>query len=291
MRILVLGVSGMAGHKVYQVFREKDNEVMGVMRGPRVLIRQYPFIDESTVIDNVDVRRVEDFLAVFLQFRPQVVINCIGIVKPRAIDPAETMLVNSVFPHQLARVCSLTGARLIHISTDCVFSGRTGDYSEESTPDCTDLYGRSKLLGEVTEDGHLTIRTSIVGRELGTQRNLTEWFLSQVGVVKGFELAIFTGLTARTLANVLLELARRPEISGLLHVAGAKITKFELLCMLKEAFGRDDASIERYSGFRCDRSLVADRIKALGIRIPDMEIMVREMAAENAVYELPPVPG
>lgn len=291
MRVLVLGVSGMLGHKVYQVFWQKGEEVLGVMRGPKALFRQYPFFDESTIMDNIDVQRLEGLLAVFQRFRPEVVINCIGIVKPRAVDPAETILVNSFFPHQLVRVCSLTDTRLIHISTDCVFSGNTGDYAEDTTPDCTDLYGRSKLLGEVTYDGHLTIRSSIIGRELGTQRNLIEWFLSQNGLVKGFDRAIFTGLTTGALANVLLELARRPEVHGLLHVAGEKVNKYDLLCMLQQAFHRNTVSIERYSGYYCDRSLVADRMKALWIKVPSMEAMVKEMAAESKLYERPQVYG
>ena len=256
------------------------------MRRPKALFARYSLFDDDSIIDGVDIRRLEDLLAVFQRCRPEMVINCIGMLKPRSIDPVETIMVNSLFPHQLARVCSLAGARMIHASTDCVFTGHTGGYSEESAPDCTDLYGRSKLMGEVTYDGHLTIRTSIIGRELGTRWNLIEWFLSCQGKVQGFDRAIFTGLSTKALAHMLLELARKQEITGLLHVAGEKMNKYDLLCMVQQAFQHNQVRLEPYSDYFCDRSLVAEQMKTLGITAPDMQAMVNEMAAENELYEI-----
>lgn len=285
MTVLVFGASGMLGHKVMQVFAEHNLDAIGVMRGLTTDLQQkIPILKQAFLIGGNDVRNQDDVLSVFKKIKPKIIVNCAGIVKPRATDPVETIEINSAFPHRIARLSSMIGARLIHISTDCVFSGNSGDYFEDSPADCADLYGRSKLIGEVDYDDHLTIRTSIIGRELGTSRNLLEWFFAQEGDIKGFDNAFFTGVSTRALAEIIVTLCNKPEVTGLLHVPGTKVNKYDLLCQVKEAF-RTKVRIERYSGYKIDRSLASKRIHSLGIIIPTMETMIKDMAQENSMYE------
>jgi len=274
----------MLGHKQYQVADEERNEVFGTMRQRFDDFARFGIFRRERIFDNVDVNADSDIQRVVSETKPDIVINCAGLIKPLAKDILETIEVNSVFPHKLARICSRVSAKLVQISTDCVFSGAKGQYSEESTPDPVDLYGRTKLLGEVTYNDHLTIRTSMIGRELCTKRNLVEWFLSQSGEVQGYTQAIFSGLTTRPLSRVILELARR-NVNGLVHVASEPTSKYDLLCLLKELLDLKDISIAPYEEVRVDRSLAAPKLKALGIKVPSMRIMIQEMVAENEFYE------
>jgi dTDP-4-dehydrorhamnose reductase len=194
-----------------------------------------------------------------------VVINCIGVVKQReaAKDPIACITVNALFPHRLAKLCQASGTRLIHFSTDCVFSGARGHYREEDRPDAEDLYGRSKLLGEVTGPGCLTIRSSIIGRELHCRQGLVEWFLSQKGKsISGYRKAIFSGLTTGAMSRLLGEvLTRYRHLEGVWHVAAEPISKYDLLQLVRTAFAAD-VDIEPTDTFRCDRSLCAARFRA-----------------------------
>lgn len=214
---------------------------------------------------------------------PDVVINCIGAVKqvPAAQDPIHAIRINSLFPHEVASTCAASGARFIHVSTDCVFSGATGMYSEADRPDAEDLYGRAKLLGEVTEP-HLTLRTSIIGRELMGQHGLLEWFLSQEEAVRGYRLAFFSGLTTLALARVLDSVINdHPRLAGLFHVAAARIDKFSLLEMLNGAFMKGLAIIPD-DEVAIDRSLDGGRFERLtGIAVPSWEQMITEMADDS----------
>lgn len=284
MRTLVLGASGMLGHKVFQVFREAGEDVRGVMRRTKDSCTGFPMLQEPGVLDGTGVETADDVLATFEWAQPDVVINCIGLVKPLAKDAAKTITINSLLPHTIARVATLASARLLHISTDCVFSGSEGGYSEESIPDAEDLYGRSKLMGEVTYGGHLTIRTSIIGRELNTSRNLIEWFLATEGTVQGYRRAFFSGLTTKALAEVLLGLAHQPEATGLLHVAGERVNKNDLLCMLQRAYGHNQTRIEPFDNEFIDRSLKAERAVTLGVVVPSLPRMIDDMAGENSMY-------
>ena len=195
--------------------------------------------------------------------RPDVVINCIGIVKQAAAahDAITSISINSLLPHRLAALCRTEGARLIQISTDCVFSGRAGRYTEDDLPDPVDLYGRSKLLGEVADGDCLTVRTSIVGRELVGANGLLEWFLAQEGSVRGFRRAIFSGLTAEALARLLAAVVcDHRGLTGIRHVAAQPISKFDLLCMLKRAY-HAPLEIVPDDEFVCDRSLDARKFE------------------------------
>jgi dTDP-4-dehydrorhamnose reductase len=220
--------------------------------------------------------------------RPQVVINCIGIVKqlPAAKDSLQSILVNALFPHRLARLCQAIGARLIHFSTDCVFSGRRGGYVEDDVADADDLYGRTKFLGEVSYDGCLTLRTSMIGRELATSHGLIEWFLSQEGkTIRGYTRAIFSGLSTSALSDVIAHIvAHHPGLQGVYHVGAEPISKFELLSLVKQVYGLN-VQIVPDEEVICDRSLNADRFRRVtGFVPPTWPNMIEHIYQDATPY-------
>ena len=291
MKVLVLGGEGMLGHKTFEVLGRRF-EVYATFLDPRGIWREFPqYADVPagrllTGVDALDFATVERAVA---EARPDAIINCIGIIKQvqQASDAVLTISLNSLFPHRLAGLCEAAGARLIHMSTDCVFSGRKGAYTEDDVPDPEDLYGRSKLLGEVDRPGCLTIRTSIFGRDFLKQDALLEWFLSnRGGRVKGYENAIYSGFPTQVLARIIGDLlADQPTLSGLVQVASAPISKYALLMMLKKSMGLD-ITIEAFDDPPCDRSLSAARfVAATGYTIPSWEEMVAEVAADPTPYD------
>jgi dTDP-4-dehydrorhamnose reductase len=214
-----------------------------------------------------------------------VAVNCIGIVKQSeaARDAAGMDRVNARFPHELAAACAAREVRLIHVSTDCVFSGRRGRYTEDDVPDPVDEYGRSKLAGEVDGPGVVTLRASMVGRELGTSNGLLEWFLSQAGgSVSGYARAVFTGPTAPELARVIARIAAdHPTLEGTHHVGAEPISKLDLLLKARTAFDLD-VEIEPVDEPVIDRSLDSARLRAaIGWEPPDWDRMLDELAASN----------
>jgi dTDP-4-dehydrorhamnose reductase len=247
------------------------------------------WFDRDSVIERVDASVDADLGRAFAIATPDVVINAVGIVKQRddAADTLQTVAINALLPHKLAARCADAGARLIHISTDCVFSGTRGSYTERDTPDASDLYGRSKLLGEVDQPNCLTIRTSMVGREIGSARGLIEWFLSQrAQTVRGFTRARFSGLSTAELARVIrLVIQEHAGLRGVWHVAGEQISKFDLLSIVNEQFGLE-TTIVADDSFVCDRTLDATRfMNATGYRPPTWPAMVAEMAADPTPYD------
>ena len=285
MRTLILGVSGMLGHKAYQEFSKSDIETFGIMRQPLSRFKRFSLFNKKKVTEGIDVTNLEALENTIKKIKPDVVINAIGVVKQVCDDPTAAISLNSLFPHQLAALCKKHDARLIQISTDCVFLGTKGDYTEEDAPNAEDLYGRSKLLGEVTYDNHLTIRTSIIGLELFTHHGLVEWFLSQKGEVKGYTNAVFCGLSTQELSRVLIHLAKNQNIIGLLNIGTKKINKCSLLKMVKKEFQRDDLVIRPYPDFKCDRSLNSSKMRDIGVKVKEFPEMVREMAQET-LYSL-----
>jgi dTDP-4-dehydrorhamnose reductase len=255
MRVLILGGSGMLGHALWQDFSDRFDAYVTLRR----TADSYPgLFDPGRTVENVSADDVDSVARAMTAVRPDVVVNAIGIVKQAAAasDPVPSLTVNALFPHRLAALCEASGARLIHMSTDCVFSGRKGGYRESDVPDAEDLYGRSKLLGEVDSGDCLTLRTSIIGRELGSSHGLLEWFLSRDGgTVSGYRRAIFSGFTTQALADMIAWLlADQRDLRGIWHVASEPISKYDLLCLLKEHY-RLDIEIEPDDAFACDRSL------------------------------------
>lgn len=288
MKTLILGGNGMLGHKVYQVLRTTTTPVVTI-RGSRHDLERFPGLFEPDhVLDQVEVRSGEALHAVITHVAPDVVINCVGIVKqlPAAHDPIPSVEINALLPHRLAAICAEQGVRLIHVSTDCVFSGRRGMYTEDDVPDPIDLYGRSKLLGEVSDAGCLTLRTSIIGRELSSSNGLVEWFLSAPGpAVRGYSNAIFSGLPTLALAQCIADVIHeRPALTGLYHVSAAPIDKLALLQLLRDAYGRT-VEITPYPDVKLDRSLDSTRFRdATGFAPAPWPTLIAEMAADPTPY-------
>lgn len=291
-KILIMGADGMLGHKVFQRLHGRF-DVYATFRGLDGLWSYHPLfagIDGSRFIRDIDALDAERVEQVLRQINPDAVINCIGIVKQRdeAKAAIPSILVNALFPHLLADMCGNIGARLIHLSTDCVFSGLKGNYSESDIPDPADLYGRTKLLGELDRQGCLTLRTSIIGWELKNQTSLLEWFALQRGRhIKGFRHAIYTGLSTSVLSDLIgWLLETRPDLSGIYQVASSPITKYDLLQCMREALDWNDITIESDDEFHCDRSLVGSHFSGItGCRAPAWETMIEGLASEWPIYE------
>jgi dTDP-4-dehydrorhamnose reductase len=281
--VLVLGAAGMLGHVVLRVLAADPNvRVRGTVRSSGSQRLLPPELREH-VVAGVDVENADSLMRVVAETEPAAVINCIGLVKQRseADDPLAALPINAIFPHRLVRLCAVGGARLIHISTDCVFSGKKGMYLETDSSDAEDLYGRSKFLGEVDAPHAVTIRTSMIGHELGGGiHGLLEWFLAQKHGVKGYRRAIFSGLPTVELAHVIRDhVLRRPDLTGVYHVAAEPIAKFDLLTLFAREYGRTIA-ITPDDGVRIDRSLDGARFRAAtGYAAPGWPELVRSMHA------------
>lgn len=280
MKVLILGVTGMLGNAMFRVLSDgADLAVSGTARSNSA--RQH-FSDNlsSRIIVGIDVENNDCLVRAFAATRPDIVVNCVGLVKQLADanDPLQAVPINTLLPHRLAALCQATGARLVHISTDCVFSGAKGNYIETDFPDAYDLYGRSKLLGEVDYPHAITLRTSIIGHELSGNRSLVNWFLAQQGAVKGFNSAIFSGLPTVELATVVRDVVLpRKDLHGLYHVSAKPINKFDLLRMLANAYGKN-IKINPSEELVIDRSLNSDRFRgATGYTPPDWPTLVQRM--------------
>ncbi|MCJ7605493.1 MAG: sugar nucleotide-binding protein, partial [Dehalococcoidales bacterium] len=205
MRVLIIGANGMLGHKLYQVLGP-DFDVHGTIRGDISSISGYDFFDTARITASVNVTDTPKVAAVIESIKPDAVINAAGVVKSRETEAGvfENRRVNAMFPHELYGICSPRQIRIIHLSTDCVFSGKAGNYTENDPSDAEDTYGKTKFMGEISGEGALTIRTSMIGRELGNRRGLLEWFLAnRGGTVTGYTTAIFSGFPTLHLARII----------------------------------------------------------------------------------------
>lgn len=293
MRLLVVGGTGMLGHKLWQIGRETV-ETWATVRDVTPALEALGLVDDRTIA-GIDVTQPDALEPVLNRVRPDAVVNCVGVTKKLVTeaDPVPAIAVNALFPHLLARACRRVGARLVHISTDCVFDGRAGNRREDELPDAEDLYGRTKALGEVTAAGALTIRTSIIGRELAGTTGLVEWFLSRRGGdADGYAGAVFSGFTTAELSRVILRvIARHPELEGLYHVSAAAIDKHTLLTLLNDAFDAR-VTIARRDEPVIDRSLDSSRFRArTGYEPPSWPAMIEELAADATPYDAVRVPA
>ncbi len=288
MRVLILGGTGMLGHKLWQVLRDRHEVHVAARQGWSTWDRLGLF-QADRFHEGLEAADPDTLLQIMARVRPEVVVNCVGIVKQVAAakDPIASLTVNALFPHHVGLACASTEARMIQISTDCVFSGRKGGYTEEDVPDAEDLYGRSKLLGEVSGPGCLTLRTSMIGRELTRQSGLLEWFLSQrQGRVRGYTNAIFSGFTTRALGEVLARvIEEQPDLAGLYHVASEPISKYALLKKLSAVLALR-IEVEPYEEFRCDRSLDGTRFRqAMDWQPPSWDAMIAGLASDRTPYD------
>jgi len=287
MNILILGVTGMLGHKLVQELSHRF-QVVGTVRGPVLQFTDHPVLNHMPLLGDVRVENFDSVAHAIASTRPAVVINCIGIVKQAAAaqDPLISIAVNALFPHRLAHICRAADIRLIHISTDCVFSGKKGNYGENNIADAEDLYGRTKLLGELEYENCLTLRTSMIGRELETSHGLMEWFLGQQGkAIKGYKRAIFNGFATKALAEIIAKIIiEHPDMQGIWHVASEPISKFDLLSMVKQVYGLR-IKIEPDEEIVCDRSLNANRFQqATGFVAPSWSDMIEQMYKDPTPY-------
>lgn len=280
-RILIVGVTGMLGHAVFNVFDgDAGHEVWGTLRSAAGL-RHFSAQVHARLLSGVDVLDHDALTAVMARVRPDVVINCVGLIKQLADanDPLTALPINAMLPHRLARLCELAGARLIHVSTDCVFSGLKGLYLESDLSDAEDLYGKSKYIGELHDLPHaITLRTSIVGHELGSSYALVDWFLSQQSSVRGFTKAIFSGLPTVELARVMKDfVVPHPQLNGLYHVAAQPIAKLDLLQLIAAQYGKQ-IEIRPDDALVIDRSLNGARFsEATGYVAPAWPELIRRM--------------
>lgn len=282
MKALVLGSSGMLGNAVTRVLSEDEGlEVWGAVRSAGAKAYFDEGIRERICV-GVDVEHQDGLLELFADIKPDIVVNCVGLVKQleQAEDPLQAIPINALLPHRLARLSALSGARLIHMSTDCVFSGRRGMYTEDDPADASDLYGRSKYMGEVDYPHAVTLRTSIIGHELNGQRSLLNWFLSREGSVKGYTRAIFSGLPTVELARIIRDIViPRPELRGVYHVSAEAISKHDLLKLIAERYGKQIAIVPD-SEVVIDRSLNSERFRAAtGYLAPSWSELIDRMHA------------
>lgn len=270
----------MLGNAVLRVMHEKNTlEVFGAVRS-NTLSGSFANKIAKTITTGCDVGNSDDLLKLFNKTKPDIVINCIGLIKQLAGsgDPLITLPINAMLPHRLANLCEMSGARFVHMSTDCVFSGLKGNYKEGDISDATDLYGKSKYLGEVDYPHAVTLRTSIIGHELQGSNGLIGWFLSQQNSCKGFRRAVFSGLPTVVLARIIRDIViPKKDLTGLYHVAAKPISKYDLLKLVAEVYGKkielipDDELV-------IDRSLNADNFNfATGYKAPEWAELINEM--------------
>lgn len=264
MNILVLGASGMLGNAVFRFFLDSSGyNVTGTLRSDQTKC----YFNKSAqpfLVTGVDVENIDSLIGLFGEVKPDIVVNCIGLVKQlsEADDPLFAIPINSLLPHRLAKLCSVVGARLVHLSTDCVYSGRKGMYLETDQSDANDLYGRSKYLGEVDYPNAITLRTSIIGHELNGARSLVDWFLAQTGTVSGYKKAIFSGLPTVEIARVIRDfILPNPSLYGVYHVSADPINKYELLRLVSKTYNKQ-IEILPDENLVIDRSLDSSKFRA-----------------------------
>lgn len=289
MRILILGGSGMLGHRLW-IELSKHYEVWGTVRSA---VNQAPVIsgvDRARIRGDVDANNFDEIVRALAGVEPDVVINCIGVVKqhPLSNDPLTALEINALLPHRLSLIAKAAGIRLIHFSTDCVFSGKKSmPYSEDDQSDAEDLYGRTKFLGEIAYGPHtLSLRTSIIGRELETQHGLVEWFLNQHHPIKGWRNAIFSGFTTNTLAQILLEyVLPNPKLAGVYHLSSEALSKFDLLNLVNKIF-KCGIRIDPDNTMNCNRALDSTRFRIeTGFHPPSWPEMIREMHDQSLNHD------
>lgn len=283
MKVLVLGITGMLGSSVFNALsRDERYFVMGTLRNADGL-KYFDDVQHPNIIPNIDVLDTEQLLDVFAKVKPDVVINCVGLIKQfsSSKDPLLTIPLNSLLPHRLLKLCQLSSSRLVQISTDCVFSGRKGNYVESDLSDAEDLYGKSKFIGEVVDSPiAITLRTSIIGHELNSRNSLVDWFLSQESAAKGYSKAIFSGLPTVELAAVIKDyVLPNTEVNGLYHVSAAPIDKYSLLQLIAKYYQKDILLVPDNSVI-IDRSLDSSKFRSIiGYEPPSWERLVAKMRA------------
>jgi dTDP-4-dehydrorhamnose reductase len=290
-KIVVLGGAGMLGHKMFQRLGERFPETYCTLReDPQAEpFRRVDLLQKPTVIQGVDVTDFGKLRETLALLRPDFVVNCVGIIKQRdeAKSAIPSITINSLLPHKLAAMAREWGGRVIHFSTDCVFSGKRGGYTEDDDSDADDLYGKSKFLGEVACENALTLRTSIIGREIVEHRSLLDWFLGQNHkIVRGYCKVIYSGVTTNHMADVVTNvIENHVDLHGLYQVVSDPISKFDLLSLIRDAY-RLQIEIEPENETFSDRSMKGGKLRsAIGYQCPGWTELVRQLAEDSTPYE------
>ncbi|MCU0239129.1 MAG: SDR family oxidoreductase [Pyrinomonadaceae bacterium] len=288
MKVLIFGGNGMLGHKLVQSW-QNEFDVYTTIRKSFAELEHLQIFERNKTFDNVEVTNFDLVAKIIDEVKPNAIVNAVGIIKqlPTSKNIVKALEINSIFPHKLAEISQAKNIRFITISTDCVFNGKKGNYTEDDISDAEDVYGKSKYLGEVTGENCLTIRTSIIGREIGTSHSLVDWFLSNEGKqVKGFTKAIYTGFPTVVLAEIIADILKnQPNLSGLYQISSNLIDKFSLLKIVREAYNAN-IEIESDADFQIDRSLNCDKFKnATGFKPKSWEVMIRLMADDSNKYD------
>jgi dTDP-4-dehydrorhamnose reductase len=288
MRVLILGVSGLIGHKLFQGL-SSDFEVFGTLHKSKIQYGNKPIFSGNNVIENIDISEFKIINGVCSEINPDVILNCVGITKRKikTDNIADVLSVNSVFPHKLADWAKVNNKRVIHFSTDCVFDGKVGNYTETSLTTAEDIYGRTKALGEIIYPHTLTIRSSFIGQELFDKTELLDWFLAQEGKqIKGFTNTLYSGVSTIYMARVVKKIiSNYPDLNGLYQLAPEKpISKYELLCIAKEAFNLNVEIIP--DALHVHRpTLNASKLKQeINLIVPSWTEMMEELASNSSFY-------
>ena len=280
-KFLILGASGMLGHTLfYEFLCNRKFNVKGTVINISDVSNHFSKEMLNNIIGNIDANNINSIKEIIEDFAPHVVINCIGIIKqlPISQEPIPVININSLLPHQLASICKDNACRMIHVSTDCVFDGKKGNYTEDDRLSAEDLYGISKYIGEVKYNNTITVRTSIIGHELTSNVSLIEWFLSQSGGINGYTNAIYTGFPTVEIANIFADYVIPNEnLHGLYQVSSEPISKFELLKLVSQIYNKK-VEINPYDNYYDDKSLISKRFRqATGYIPPSWKILVERM--------------
>ncbi|MCX5848960.1 MAG: SDR family oxidoreductase [Deltaproteobacteria bacterium] len=283
MRIIILGGTGMLGHQLWKYLPSCFPDTFVTIRYGRGDYGNSNLYQSERVIENMDVSDLNRVTGVLKAIQPNVILNCIALTprREKTDNPIPSIFLNALFPHQLAKLAGDIRARLIHFSTDCVFDGVAGHYKDNSLTNATDLYGRTKALGEIKANHVLTLRSSFIGRELKGGTELLEWFLAQKGEVRGFKNAIYTGFTTLEISRVIERLLQSyPDAAGLYNVSSDPINKYDLLKLIAKKM-RPGIKVLPEKQFRCDRSLDSTRFrKEFDYNPPNWGNMVEELSQE-----------
>ena len=286
LNILVLGCSGMLGYSIFDYFNSNKNfNTYGTLRSDEKL-SLFDNNQQQHILTKIDALDINSLEQAVIKSQANIIINCIGLIKQEKNfdDPKIAFPINSILPHQLANIALTMKARLIHFSTDCVFTGDKGNYNENDIPDSIDIYGVSKKLGEVTYKHTITLRTSIIGHELDSKKSLVDWFLNSSIEVNGYKNAIFSGLPTYEVARVLEKFViPNNSLYGLYHLSANPINKYDLLNLIKEIY-KKDIIIKEDKEFKIDRSLNSDIFKkTTGYNPPTWKELVHNMC-KNKIY-------
>jgi dTDP-4-dehydrorhamnose reductase len=287
-RVLILGGTGMLGHVLFRTLSKKpDLAVYATARSLAGIESCFPPETRPRIRTEVDANNFDEVIRALAALQPDVVINCIGLIKqlPIANDPLASITVNAQLPHRITMICRAAKARMIHISTDCVFDGKKGGYTEKDTPNAVDLYGQTKMLGEVSYPHSVTLRSSIIGHELKSRLGLVEWFLSQPGPVRGFTKAVYSGSTTVEMARIISDFVLpNPNLSGIYNVSSAPISKRDLLSLVAKRYEKKIV-IEPYGDFVMDRSLDSTKFRTQTSYVPpSWEKLIEDMHADYRAH-------